>query len=325
MKQKYLFFGDKVFHGFGNQLRALIGWYRLSKILNRQFILNNTLINSAFNSPFNVKNFSNLPQPSRALNDINVSDEEKSFFKESCKESNILSVDVDLQQTDFNSIADEAIECGGGKPMLYEIFQNHIYKKELQQDFDCFAELQSEKLSQKLFHELFPSLSESWEHLPLFCPVDLKSEYSVVQFRTFSDAGWEGIHYLDEFIFNFPETYDKYSNNKNVFVTSDDPGITQYICHSIQKLCPHLDIKAMNNPRCECCKNRGFLHSSSEAVKKMCGTYPLLPIKDWLIIGKSNFMYCSGTSFTESAAQYFGIPYFFWDFEGRKGFKDMSA
>jgi len=325
MKQKYLVFGDKVCHGFGNQLRSLVGWYQLSKILGRRFILSNTLMNLAFDSPFNITNFPNLPKITAALQDKNSDGGEAHLFTKSCNESNTPFIKVDIQKDNFHKMKEDVIEVGGGKPMIYEISQNKNHNKEIYSQLNLFSSHDTERLSQKLLLELFPSLSKEWKDLPLHCSVNLKSKYSIIQFRSFADAGWEGINSLDEFISHFPDAHSKYSRNKSVFVTSDNAGITAYICNSIQKLCPNLNIEPIRNPKCECCENEAFLHSYSPAVKKITSEYPLMPIKDWRIIGGANFIYSSGTSFVESAAQYFSIPYFFWTAGGRKGFKDMSA
>ena len=325
MKQKYLVFGNKVYHGFGNQLRSIVGWYQLSKILGRRFVLSNTLMNLAFDSPFNINNFPDLPKITAALQDKNADGGEMDFFVKSCHESNTPFIKVDIQNDNFHEIKEDVIEVGGGKPMIWELSQNKNHNKEISSQLNLFSSHNTERLSQKLLLEIFPSLSKKWENLPLHCSVNLKSKYSIIQFRSFADAGWEGIKSLDEFISHFPDVHSKYSKNKSVFVTSDNPGLTAYICHSIQKLCSNLDIKPIRNPRCECCGNEAFLHSYSSETNKITSKYPLMPIKDWRIIGGANFIYSSGTSFVESAAQYFNIPYFFWSAGGRKGFKDMSA
>ena len=300
--KRYLLFGDKNLCGFGNQLWSVVGWYFLSKLLDREFILTNTLLGLAFKSPSLHKDFS---VPSAAS-------------YRSC----VPDVDIDLLSIDFFSMDEQFIEGGGCLPMLYSLSQNSFLRSYIDDACAHHPEPYLSHLSQSLLRELFPDLSPEFKKVPLFIDFNLPTDYCVIQFRSFADCGWHGISSLDAFINEFSVVYNQYIKCNEAIVLSDDPGLTAYISHKIKTRFPDLKVLSGGNPRCGHCGNRGSIHSSSEAGRSLGN--PLISIKDWLIAGKSNFIYSSGTSFSETCAQYFGVPCYSFDQNLQKSSLDLS-
>ena len=303
--KKYLIFGDKNLCGFGNQLRSLVGWYLLSKLVNREFVITNTLINEAFTSPFSSKDFS---KPS----------EIKSYISHYLPEES-----CDVENIDFSIIEDEMIEVGGSEPMLWRLSQNPFLAAEIRVLLKKYKTHDIQRLSQDLFSEIIDSVSPEFENLNLYGEIPYKeSNYAVVQFRSFCDSAWEGIKSLDGFISTFIEAVKEHNiTATNIVVLSDSRGLSAYIKSKIEETFKDKNVYMGDGPRCPTCLNKGMLHSM--ALGAAGGETSLLTIKDWLILGKSEFIYSSGTSFGESAAQFFGLPHCFFNSDFA-GFIDFS-
>tara|TARA_R110001583_G_scaffold8965_20_gene42386 strand:+ start:305 stop:1222 length:918 start_codon:yes stop_codon:yes gene_type:complete len=300
--KRYLLFGDKNLCGFGNQLRSLVGWYLLSKLIKREFVITNTLINEAFSSPFSSKNFD---------------------LSNKTMKSCVPGVDCDFDNIDFGVIEEDVIEGGGPEPMLWKLTQNPFHSNDASAFFKKYKTHNFQRLSQDLFAEIIDSISPQFEKLNLYGEIPYReNSYAVVQFRSFYECAWEGIKNLDGFISTFIEAVKEHDiTAPNIIVLSDSRGLSAYIKSKIEEAFNDKNIYMGDGPRCPTCLNKGMLHSMDLGVKG--GETSLLTIKDWLILGKSEFIYSSGTSFAESAAQFFGLPHCFLNGQG-KGFIDFS-
>ena len=70
---KYLICENYNLSGFGNQLRAIAGWYFLAQLLNRQLVIKNRAFNTLFKSPYSNGDFSYNFSSSQCINVEDIS------------------------------------------------------------------------------------------------------------------------------------------------------------------------------------------------------------------------------------------------------------
>lgn len=197
---KYLLFGNNVGGcGFGNQIRAFVGAFIWSKVLDREFITNNYWFTNYFNLPVKT-----------SLNET--------YSTKLC----LHDIDFLYQKVNFDSFNHELLEFGGGTETSLYIKENPFHRKGFQ----------------LLFHDktYYSIIKESLHFLLKDVKNEIKKnynfEYNTIQFRSFYDVGSQNNIYFDEFVNLF---IDKYEKEVPVFVTSDDHSISSKIKEVLEK------------------------------------------------------------------------------------------
>lgn len=256
---KYLLFGNNVGGcGFGNQIRAFVGAYIWSKILNREFVTNNHWFVNYFELPIKTTLESNLS--------IKPCFHDKDFL---------------FNRINFNDFEEDILEFGGGMEVSLLLFENEFHRD----SFNYF-------LNQRTYFQVVKeSLKLLLSNLKNEIKRDYNFKYNSVQFRSFYDVNFQNYIHLDEFLNYFVSKSDK---GIPVFVTSDDSIILQEI---INKLV-----------------NYGFQPFTSDLViSHTAFSNSPNPLIDWYILGNSNEIYSTGTSFSKTASLIFDTPIYIFD------------
>lgn len=198
-KNKYILFSNNVRGaGFGNQLRAFVGAYIWSKVLDRELITDNYWLINCFNLPIKTQYNKDLTKK-LCLHD-------KGFL---------------FDDLDFNDFSEDILVFGGGYESSLSIFNNPNYKEKLSEIM----------INKNYYNFLKEILSYLLSNVKDIIKKDLGYEYNTLQFRSFYDVGFKNSKWLNDFLSTFKEKYDK---KIPVFVTTDNEKITNNIINFLK-------------------------------------------------------------------------------------------
>ena len=302
--KKYIVYEQRNNSGFGNQLRSIAGWYLVSIVLDRQFIIKSDLFNYAFISSSGDSEFDYSDMSYRWISPLEKSTDLVNFTE-----------DVLLVDRGQPMIADVR-----GHPQLGPLTAKYINKHNLSNDNGGLAKYIFKELIQDTsprFKNIVDSrgnvecIDYSKDEFPRKCniSIDYKTPcHYVIQFRTGWDNMYGFMYHIDTFIENFTLFIrDIQADDDQVFcIMSDSNGIAHYLCYRFQRKFPHLTFLINALPQCKTCCNRGAQHSSQPG--KSGEEYYLSSISDWLLMSKSLGVYYNGQSFVESMHHVTGTP-----------------
>jgi hypothetical protein len=246
--------------GLGNQLRAFIKAVIISKITNRDLIVTNHWINKLFECPYDNK-------------------WDRGIIK---KNYTIKKIDngKDYEIYDFNTIKEDIIETGGGDLPIINIISNKHHKEN-----KIIQDIVSDKYNflRKTFVDYLQQPKKEFV-VKSKKIIDYDSvDYITLQFRAFFDvvnSENKTMFLLDDFIENFIKIIrEQKLETLPIFITTDKNEVTNKIKNRLQKELNSKIIETKYN----------FGHSAhTQNIETLC---------DWLILGKSKFIYTTGTSY----------------------------
>ena len=301
---KYLICENYNLSGFGNQLRAIAGWYFLAQLLNRQLVIKNRAFNTLFKSPYSNGDFSYNFSSSQCINVEDIS----SWY------------DLDL-----NSLDVPFLVAGGGRPMIYDLQQHKIHGKQLNSYLDSHniprghdvARRHAYKFLIEGFKDDLPPLGglhDCHRHAAHY-------NYQCIQFRSFFDAGYSGIDNVDKVLNKADSFLSRSPDSLDTYILSDSHPLGVYVNHQLSNRYPARNFYCEKRSSCSSCKgtsatlHSGFLVDASLAPKSYikqweeCAVSTILSSLDgWRLLANSCAVLSSSTSFSQSACEIFNIP-----------------
>ena len=258
-EKKYIEFSDNCAGaGYGNQLRAFIKAVILADITKRELIVSNYWIKTLFNCPYDYHWDRNINRKNKIIKKIYGN--------------------IPFEKSNFNEIKEDIIEVGGGDLPVDIFLTNHNYNTNF-----IIRGITSEKYKyfQATYQKYLSFLNADFISKSKKIIDYDKEKYISIQFRTFHDAGRRNMFLLNDFIKNCINTFKKENiDNLPVFITTDDKNITNKISEEIKKTFNTTIIKSPYN----------IGHSrNNKNMEILC---------DWLINGKSQFIYTTGTTYS---------------------------
>ena len=219
---KYLICENYKLKGWGNQLRAIIGWYFLAKVLDRQFVINNTLFNYLFDTNHAKQNFKFSP---RDVSFINIQDDKHWYSR------------------DFRKTQEKYLIAGGGDPMIFDLAQHKIFGgmiKKYKQDngFSLRHEDNMKEVCAKIINKFNPVFRI--RDLEGNKNKDSDYKYRCLQFRVFAHFRFSKIENVDKCI-NYYTAYIKEGGARllDTYIMSDSPDLNVYVNHRLSKTFPN--------------------------------------------------------------------------------------
>jgi hypothetical protein len=237
--KKYIVCDNYQLKGLGNQLRAIAGWWVLSKILNREFVINNTLVNYLFEHDF--KN-SGLEIHRHNTDFINIPHASKPGHAK-------------WYDTDFTQNEQQILICGGGDPMVYDLSKHKILGKHVKQVLlDHDLSLDYNVATYEILLKILGKCRRNLTMSEFTGNVDNDNNYKFrcLQFRIFADIRRDidsNIPTVDRAICSFANHYLKSDNHHDTYIISDaHEHICVYVKHKIKQILPECNIYVSPSP-----------------------------------------------------------------------------
>ena len=254
--------------GYGNQLRAFIKAGLLSELLKRDIIVTNYWITTLFECPYHNKWDRNINKKNKTIKKIYGT--------------------LPFEKLNFNEIKSDIIETGGGSLPLDQILINNHHKnnpliKTINDNKYHYCSIVLQKYLNKLNKDFIYKSKKIIDYDT--------NEYTSIQFRIFHDAGRKNRGILDDFIKNYiKQIKDKNLSHLPIFITTDDKNVSRKISNEIKK--------SINTP---------IIHSPYPMAHSRFNNKMEI-LCDWLINGKSKFIYTTGTSYSLTSSLLFNTP-----------------